>query len=330
MTFLFNKENYRRIKREFTDKHLQAGERQTARMREVEGRVPEIAQVNRALSETGMKIFRAALGGKEGLEARIAALQKENEELLAAREEMLVCAGYPADYLCLQYECKDCRDTGFVENGTKLCHCMRRALILAGYASSGIGALLQKQTFENFSLSYYTDPADRRIMEENLETAKRYVNGFSAEKAQNLLFFGQTGLGKTHLSTAIAKALIDRGFDVVYETAQNVFSDFEDERFNRAYNTGAEEKKTDRYFACELLIIDDLGAELSNQFTASCLYNLINNRMNRGASTVISTNLTHPEIEKRYTQRVLSRLLGNYRNMKFVGRDVRMLKIAKM
>ncbi len=298
-------------------------------MREVESRVPAIAEVNRALSATGMKIFRAALGGTAGLDERMKVLQAENEDLLSARGDMLVRAGYPRDYLNLQYECADCRDTGFCENGTKLCHCMRRALILAGYESSGIGALLGKQTFENFSLDYYTDPADRRVMEENLSAAQRYVDTFSSEKSQNLLFFGQTGLGKTHLSTSIAKALIDRGFDVVYETAQNVFSDFEDERFNRAYNTGAEEKKTDRYFACELLIIDDLGAELSNQFTASCLYNLINNRMNCGKSTMISTNLTHPEIEKRYTQRVLSRLLGNYRNMKFVGRDIRMLKIAK-
>ncbi len=276
-----------------------------------------------------MKIFRAALGGKEGLDARLRALQEENEELLSVRGEMLTRAGYPADYLNLKYECADCRDTGFCDNGTKLCSCMRRALVLAGYESGGIGALLAKQTFENFSLDYYTDGDDRAVMAQNFDVAKQYVEKFSCERAQNLLFFGQTGLGKTHLSTAIAKELIDRGFDVVYETAQNVFSDFEDEKFNRAYNSGAEEKKTDRYFSCDCLILDDLGAELSNQFTASCLYNLINNRMNAGQSTVISTNLTHPEIEKRYTQRVLSRLLGTYRNMKFVGRDIRMMKIAR-
>ncbi|MBQ8576489.1 MAG: ATP-binding protein [Clostridia bacterium] len=324
---MFNKENYRRIKREFTAKHLAAGEKQQARMREVESAVPEIAEINRALSETGLKIFRAALGGKDGLDARIAALQTENGELLAARGDILAHAGYPRDYLNLHYDCDICHDTGFCENGTKLCACMRRALILAGYESSGIGALLSQQTFDNFSLDYYTDPADRAVMANNLDVARHYVERFSSDRAQNLLFFGQTGLGKTHLSTAIAKALIDRGFDVVYETAQNIFSDFEDERFNRAYNSGAEEKKTDRYFECELLILDDLGAELSNQFTASCLYNLINNRMNAGKSCIISTNLSHPEIEKRYTQRVLSRLLGTYQNLRFCGRDVRMMKI---
>ncbi|MBP3917717.1 MAG: ATP-binding protein [Clostridia bacterium] len=324
---MFNKENYRRIKREFTNKHLEAGARQQKRMQEAEAAIPELREVDRALSETGMRIFRAALGGKEGLEARIAALERDNRDLLEARGDILERSGYPRDYLNLQYECQACRDTGFCDDGTRLCSCMRRALVLAGYESSGIGALLKTQTFENFSLNYYTNPADRAVMENNLETVKRYAAQFSTDKPNNLLFFGQTGLGKTHLSTAAAKEIIDRGFDVVYETAQNIFEDFEDERFNRSYNSGTEGKKTDRYFDCELLIMDDLGAELSNQFTVSCLYNLINSRMNAGKSCIISTNLTHQEMERRYTQRVLSRLLGNYINMRFCGTDIRMMKI---
>ena len=325
---MFNRENYRRIKQQFTAKHLAAGEDQQARMRKAEAVCPALAEINAALSQTGLKIFGAAVSDRASLAAHVARLQAENEELLAARAEILEHAGFPRDYLDLQYECKSCLDTGFAENGTKLCSCMRRALILAGYESSGIGALLEQQTFDNFSLRYYTDPADRANMEQNLAAVQQYVEGFSAEESRNLLFFGQTGLGKTHLSTAIAKTLIDRGFDVLYETAQNIFADFEDERFNRAYNTGETQRKTDRYFDCELLIIDDLGAELSNQFTASCLYNLINTRYNMAKSCIISTNLTHQEIEKRYSQRVLSRLLGQYRNLRFTGRDVRMMKLV--
>lgn len=323
---MFNRENYKRIKQEFTAKHLAAGETQRVRMREVEAGHPEMAEINAALSQTGLRIFEAAMAGREGLEQRIAKLRDDNRRLLDDRAALLTVYGYPADYLDLKYECSTCMDTGFIDNGTRLCTCMRRALVLAGYESSGIGPLLERQTFENFSLQYYTDPADRRRMEQVLETARRYVGLFSDEKSQNLLFFGQTGLGKTHLSSAIAKSLIDRGFDVLYETAQNLFGDFEDEKFNRAYNTGVEERKTDRYFSCDLLIIDDLGAELSNQFTASCLYNLINTRFNMGKSCIISTNLTHPEIEKRYSQRVLSRLLGQYQNLQFTGRDIRMMK----
>ena len=325
---MFNRENYRRIKQEFTAKHLAAGENQRARMREVEAGHPELAEINAALSQTGLRIFSAAMEGRQGLDARIDALRRENETLLAQRAELLAMIGYPKDYLDLRYECETCLDTGFTENGTRLCSCMRRALVLAGYETSGIGHLMERQTFENFDLQYYKDPADRKVMEQNFSTVKRYVELFSDEKSQNMLFFGQTGLGKTHLSSAIAKSLIDRGFDVLYETAQNLFGDFEDERFNRAYNTGVEERKTDRYFSCDLLIIDDLGAELSNQFTASCLYNIINTRYNTGKSCIISTNLSHNEIEKRYSPRVLSRLLGQYQNLQFTGRDVRQMKLT--
>ncbi len=323
---MFNRENYKRIKQEFTAKHLAAGEAQRARMREVEAKFPEFVQINEALAQTGLRIFQAAMGGKEGLDERMAKLRRENEQLLSDRADLLRMTGYPKDYLDLKYACEACLDTGFIQNGERLCTCMRRALVLAGYETSGIGPLLERQTFENFSLQYYTDPADKKRMEQILDTVRRYVERFSDEKSQNLLFFGQTGLGKTHLSSAIAKSLIDRGFDVLYETAQNIFGDFEDERFNRTYNTGMEDKKTDRYFSCDLLIIDDLGAELSNQFTAACLYNLINTRYNQGKSCIISTNLTHSDIEKRYSQRVLSRLLGQYQNLQFTGRDIRMMK----
>ena len=325
---MFNRENYRRIKQEFTAKHLAAGENQRARMREVEAVHPELAEINEALSQTGLRIFSAAMEGRQGLDERIAALRRENETLLAQRAELLAMIGYPKDYLDLKYECETCLDTGFTENGTRLCSCMRRALVMAGYETSGIGYLMERQTFENFDLQYYKDPADRAVMEQNFATVKRYVEVFSDEKSQNMMFLGQTGLGKTHLSSAIAKSLIDRGFDVLYETAQTLFGDFEDERFNRAYNTGIEERRTDRYFSCDLLIIDDLGAELSNQFTASCLYNLINTRYNTGKSCIISTNLTAADIEKRYTARVFSRLFGQYKVLQFTGRDVRQMKLT--
>ena len=323
---MFNRENYKRIKQEFTAKHLAAGETQRVRMREVEAGHPEMAEINAALSQTGLRIFEAAMAGREGLDQRIAKLRDDNRRLLDDRAALLTVYGYPADYLDLKYECSACMDTGFIDNGTRLCTCMRRALVLAGYESSGIGPLLERQTFDNFSLQYYTDPADQQRMEQVLETARRYVGLFSDEKSQNLLFFGQTGLGKTHLSSAIARSLIDRGFDVLYETAQNLFGDFEDEKFNRAYNTGVEERKTDRYFSCDLLIIDDLGAELSNQFTASCLYNLINTRFNMGKSCIISTNLTPDEIGRRYARQIQSRLEGEYEVLPFFGEDIRKLK----
>ena len=131
-------------------------------------------------------------------------------------------------------------------------------------------------------------------------------------------------MGKTHLSTALAGEIIGRGYDVVFETAQNLFSDFEFERFNRPYNSVAdEENRTEKFFDCDLLIIDDLGTEMSNQFTVSCLYNVINTRLNKGKTMIINTNLTRDELNKRYQDRITSRLFGEFNPIIFYGQDVR-------
>ena len=153
-----------------------------------------------------------------------------------------------------------------------------------------------------------------------------YAENFKPGASRNLLFIGNTGLGKTHLSTAIAKKVIEGGCDVVYDTAQNIFADFEIEHFSRNRD---EEDRTSRYFDCDLLIIDDLGSEMSNQFTVSVLYLLINTRLNRGLSTMISTNLNQKELRERYWDRITSRLFGEYRILLFLGTDVRAQKIRQ-
>ncbi|MBQ2766264.1 MAG: ATP-binding protein, partial [Clostridia bacterium] len=150
---------------------------------------------------------------------------------------------------------------------------------------------------------------------------------FDGVNGENVFFCGTTGLGKTHLSTAIAKTLIERGFDVVYDTAQNILSDFEYERFGRSYGDDSE-SRTDKYFDCDLLIIDDLGTEMTNQFTVSCLYNIINTRINHSKSMLISTNLTQNEIRERYSDRITSRLFGDFMVMRFVGKDIRLQKLG--
>ena len=138
-----------------------------------------------------------------------------------------------------------------------------------------------------------------------------------------------TGLGKTHLSSACAKAVIDRGFDVVYESAQNIFSDFEYERFNRGYNTDAQNEKTARYFETDLLIIDDLGTEVTNQFTTACLYNIVNTRMCTGKGMIINTNLKKEELVAKYQDRITSRLFGEFEICLFMGKDIRSQKLRR-
>ena len=140
------------------------------------------------------------------------------------------------------------------------------------------------------------------------------------------MFYGTTGLGKTHLSTAIAKEVIDRGFDVVYTTAQDMFEAFEGVKFSRNYSS-SQDNQTDKFFECDLLIIDDLGTEFSNQFTVSCLYNLINTRINSEKPMIINTNLNQNDLRERYADRITSRLFGEFSVMCFFGKDIRLKKL---
>ena len=324
----YNRDNYKRIREEYQTKYLRAREAADARRAELHARIPAVAELDRSLSETGLEIMRVTLEGGENRERRLAEIRERNELLLSARAEMLAAAGYPADYSSVHYECEKCGDSGYVDG--KMCTCMRRALTLAGYVSSGIAGLLVSQTFDTFSLEYYRhQPAAYEAMARNLQIMRKFANEFSVEKMRNLLLLGSTGLGKTHLSSAVARAVIDRGFDVQYVTAVGMLSDFEYQRFGNSISgdSGGGENVA-RYYDCDLLIIDDLGTEVINQFTLSCVYNVINIRLTRKKSTIISTNLTQKELRDKYWDRVTSRLLGEYLPLMFTGTDVRRVKIG--
>jgi DNA replication protein DnaC len=319
----YSRENYIRVRREFDMKYIKSRDEAMKRRDELHSRFPELRSIDDALAETGMRVFRETMAGKEGLDERLAVIRSETEELKAIRSQWLVYHGYPADYTDIKYECDLCHDTGSV--GLSMCVCMKRALTLAGYESSGIGNLIKTQSFETFDISYYSD--DKEAFENIklvLAKCRSYADSFSAD-SPNLLFRGDTGLGKTHLSTSIAKTVIERGFDVVYDTAQNIFSCFESERFGRSEN--ASDKNTSRFFECDLLIFDDLGAEMSNQFTVSCLYNIINTRINCNRPMIINTNLKIDELRRRYSDRITSRLFGEFQPLQFMGTDIRAKKL---
>jgi len=321
----YNRNNYIRIKKEFEYKYIKVNNDAIGRRDELHEKYPDLKQIDDALAETGMRVFAESLRGKQGLEERIAAIKNENLELQAIRREWLVYHGYPENYTDPQYECELCNDTGSI--GTVMCECMKRALTLAGYESSGIGNLMKTQSFETFDLSYYLDnPEQYEYMSRVIDYCKRYAGDFTEENRQNLLFLGSTGRGKTHISTSIAKIVIERGFDVVYDTAQNIFADFENERFHRSDNI---DRPTSRYFDCDLLIIDDLGTELTNQFTVTSLYNIMNTRINYDRSIIINTNLPISELRKRYSDRIISRLFGEFKPFEFNGADIRQLRLLK-
>ena len=317
----FSKECYRSVRAAFDAKREKAENAANIRRRKLYRENPEIERIDIALSQTAMLIMNEVRKGKDGLEDRIDAVRERNEQLQAARASILVGMGYSPNEDAERYECELCEDKGYVEE--RMCACFRRALVTESLKNSGLGILLQTQSFETFSLDYYAG-ADKVEAERNLRACKKYAEEFSLSSSSNLTFIGGTGLGKTHMSTSIARKVIEGGFDVVYETAQNIMSDFEDDKFSYGRQ---DDKKSDRYFDADLLIIDDLGTEAQTQFTVAFLYNIINTRLNSGKKTIISTNLEQAELHKRYGDRITSRLFGEYIPLIFRGKDVRMQKL---
>ena len=320
----YNREDYVRIKAEYSTKYIKAREKADARREELYAAIPEVRDIDRMLSRTGLEIMMAIT--KESAEAaqkHVESIKARNAELLATREQLLVANGYAPDYSDVKYECEACGDTGFVD--TKMCECMRRALVLAGYESSGLGGLIHTQSFDNFSLEYYRAGGDYEMMTRSVAALRHFAENFSENTCRSYLLFGGTGLGKTHLSTAIAKTVIDGGFDVLYVTAVGMIGDFESRRFGN----GESGRDTSRYYEAQLLIIDDFGTEVANQFTNSCIYDVINTRINNRKSTIINTNLSKKEMEMKYGERIASRLFGEYYPIRFTGTDVRFQKLTK-
>ena len=300
------------------------------RLAEAYSACPQIEAIDKELSGLSLEVMGAISLGKGKCSEQIAIIKEKNLALQAKRASLLEENGFDKGFTDLKYECDACRDTGYV-NGF-LCSCYRNALRLKSYESSGLSRLLDKQSFETFSLDYYAG-ADKDIMKENFDDLYSFASNFKADK-RSFLLCGATGLGKTHLSTAVAKRLIDDGYYVIYETAQNVFHDFEVDRVNLSrsrfdYNAPLSEPVADKYLECDLLIIDDLGTEMISAFSTACLYNIINTRLNKGLPIIASTNLKGDEVQRIYDNRITSRLFGEFSVMRFSGIDVRRQKLKK-
>ena len=322
----YNQANYTRIRKEYETKYLRAREDAERRRAGALRAIPELAEIDRALGQTGLMILGAALAGEDP-DASIQAVRNQNETLQKQKRALLMARGFPADYTEVRYECPICQDEGF--HNFKICACMKKKLVEAAYESSGMAELLRVQSFENFDLSYYAEDAQTAAhMKRVFDICLAYAQNFDPAGCANLLLMGGTGLGKTHLSTAIARRVIDAGHDVFYATSGNLISDFEIQKFG--HSTGGETGLgTSQYFDCDLLIVDDLGTEIINQFTATVLYNIINTRISRRKSTIINTNFSRDELRAKYADRITSRLFGEYRVIPFVGKDVRMGKMGR-
>ena len=291
----------------------------SAHREEIAQKLPQVIAIEQELARTSVQVSRAILSG-ENLEKKLAALRDGNLALQAKRADLLVENGYPANYLEVNYQCAQCGDTGFCDN--HMCDCLRSLLKQLAYARMGEVSDIGNCKFENFSLDYYPAPGPRKVMGEILSLCREYAAGFSL-KSESLLMMGGTGLGKTHLSLAIARAVIDQGFDVFYIPVQNLMSQLEHEKFSRS---GDEKDSLSFVLEADLLILDDLGAEFPTQFTSATIYNIINSRMIEGRPTIINSNLDMKTIEARCSERTVSRLIGGYKILPFAGTDIRVLK----
>lgn len=291
-----------------------AADRRTA---ELCREIPALCELDRELAACGPAMVTAAISGDSG---KLDKIQARNLALQARRADLLQQHGYRADEDAPVYTCKRCGDSGYT--GQTLCDCVRTCIAVDAYTSAGLGKGLLGKTFENFSLRYYTADEQPR-MDAILTHCRKYAQQFD-KNAPSLLFLGKTGLGKTHLSAAIAGTVAQKGYRVLYESSQKLFDCYEAGRFGRDA-----EQKTERYEDCDLLIIDDLGAECATKYTAATFFNLLNTRLINGKPTIINTNLDRAKLEETYGERVLSRLLGEFRLLLFVGKDVRMQKLSE-
>jgi len=253
--------------------------------------VPELKEIEKELYEINFD-----LTGNAPKEAK-------TNFLLTRKKEMLKIAGIDAQSLTVKYLCPECADEGYV--GQKMCDCFKRELARLQYFSSPLAKAFPKADFKHFDLSYYENE-DFEQMGEVKSFLSKYANSFSMDK-ESLFLWGDSGLGKTFASACIAKKVMEKGYDVVYESASKIFSLMEEGHFSR---DETKKNSSSRLLLCDLLIIDDLGTELRNSFTLSALYDIINGRMLEKRPTIINTNYTIKELEEMYAPRIVSRLIG--------------------
>lgn len=314
---MYTYDNFQKVKEELESNRRRARAEAEERSASLAEKSPEIAAIDEELRGTGMLIFKTACSGGD-----IEPIKQRNVELNKRRREIMLSLGYPEDYTEPKYSCPVCSDVGFID-GVKICSCFRNRLFMLNVASSGMGNLITKQSFDNFDLEWYRgDEEVYNRMAQTLKSAKKYVEDFPLARG-NLLLLGDTGTGKTHISTSIAREIISRGYSVLYDSTENIISDFEADKFKSGY--GPHEPKSDKYMECDLLIIDDLGTEFPSQFSTVALLNLINTRQNKGLATIISTNLSAEDLATRYDGRIYSRIVGSdYQILAFVGRNRRL------
>ncbi|MDO5040699.1 MAG: ATP-binding protein [Peptoniphilus sp.] len=318
-------EVYRKIDREYEIQRDKNQQELEDRKTEIYAKIPAVKKIDELILKLALEASIQQIKSPSG-----EGLRKINQDIYDLKNEkikILKEKNYPQDYLNLQYKCAKCKDTGYLDNGAK-CDCLKVKLSEELYEMSNISYMLEKENFNTFDLSIFSEEvvekegiSPRENMENILKAVKKFMDTFHKKNDMNLLFYGPTGQGKTFLLNCMAKELIDKNYNVIYQTAFNLIDVAEEKKFRR---NDMADMKYKMLFDSDLLIIDDLGIELINSFSTSEIFNIVNTRLLRGKKTLISTNLTPKELSKTYTDRVFSRVFQKFFPLKFFGEDLRL------
>jgi DNA replication protein DnaC len=322
-------DQYNQILREYDYRGLKNRHELDLRREEIYRVIPELKLLEDELISLSAQSGRMALLGDD---SDLKKLKAKSLELKASQTELLVSHGYPANFLDLHYKCSKCKDTGFI--GNEKCKCLKQSIADMIYDASNIKSVLAHENFSSFNFAFYSDDyVDESVglsplsnIQKVVAGCKNFIRHFD-KSHENLLLLGNTGVGKTFLANCIAKELLDRGYTVIYLTAFRLFDILEKHKFGKDEESNYKAaNQFDYILDCDLLIIDDLGTEMNNSFTTSQLYLIINERLLREKSTIISTNLSHDNINTNYGERVYSRIISKYSIRRIIGEDIRLHK----
>ena len=332
--------SYNAIMREYENIRANNRAAQVRRIEEVYEKIPQMEDLNNSTGSMAVSRYKESL--KSG-SISISNLKKDIDSIKNEKERLLIEGGFSKDYMEIRYDCEDCKDTGYIEGGK--CHCLQSKIRKLLYAQSNLENILDKENFENFSFDYYDDknilPGQNMTNATYMDGVKKFCERFTDKyfnvdrnkneiktelskesDRRNIVFSGNTGVGKTYLSNCIAKALLDRYYSVIYLSAK--------ELFEVLVKVNIEKSEEQRYvllakevYDSDMLIIDDLGSELFNHFTTSEFFHIINRRINTEKSTIISTNLSLDKMRDTYSERVTSRIRKSFIYIRLFGNDIR-------
>lgn len=309
---------YQSIIRKYERKRIDAHNLLQERQKEIFSAIPEYEELDHTVASSAsrslMQLFAEDETGAAESKNRI-------HSCSLRKKELLIQHGYPANYLDPIYDCPDCKDTGYIDGQKCKCFKMQEMDIL--YEQSHIKDMLESNNFQTLSYDYYKDE-DLKRFENAVNVSLSFVDNFK-KNYQNLFFYGTVGTGKSFLSGCIAKELLAKGYSVIYFSAGGFFDTVAKYTFDSKQKEYLASFKEDVY-NCDLVIIDDLGTEVTNAFVASQLFSLLNERHLSQKATIFSTNLNLEELRDRYSDRVFSRITSHYSLCKLSGPDIRMMK----